>query len=390
MRHLTKGLVILGLLGLLASCVQVFEDEKATDDTANGTSTQATGEPILVGVLAPLSGPGAGYGVPAQKVMELAAKHVNEQGGVKGQPVKLVFEDSGCDGEPAKVAMEKLVSLSKVKYVLGGLCSSETLSAAPMANENKVVLLSYGSSNPKITQAGDFIFRNYPSDLTQGVTLAAYAVKKEYKKVGALVEEQPYTEGIIEAFEVEYKKTNGALVVEKYATAASDFRTQITKLQAAKVDVYFLDPQTPDKAELMLKQLQEAGVKGPFLMNDVALGVPKAVVEKYKDYVEGSVGGEGTYDKTHPELPKLLQEYKTLTNEDLPYVYLMAPAYDAVYIIKEALEKVGEDPVKVKDYLYTVKGRKGLAGELTFDANGDSNYMYVVRTMKGGVVQDLE
>lgn len=374
-------LIITGLLLILAGCVQVFEEEKPG---------AATGESITIGALLPLSGPGAAYGTPVQKVLEIAAKHINDNGGVKGRPIKFEFDDGGCKGEPAKIATENLVNLKKVKFILGGVCSSETLAAAPIAEKNQVVLLSYASSNPEITKAGDFIFRNYPSDTTQGNALAKGAAQKGYKKVGALVEEQPFTEGILDAFVPAFKELGGETVTEKYPTEGStDFRAQITKLQAASVDVFFLDVQTPEKVDLLLKQLQEAGVKGPFLMNDVALGA-KEVAEKYKDYVEGTFGAEPGYDKTNPDLTYLKDTYKTETGADLPYLYVMAPAYDAVHILKEALEVAGEDPMKVKDYLYTVKGRKGLAGELSFDSNGDSNYQYVPKVLKGGVLQDPE
>lgn len=384
---LKKLLLAIGLVAVLAGCVQVFEEEKEAPGEA-GTTSQATGEPIIIGALVPLSGGGAAYGKPIQQVLQIAVTQINEKGGVNNRPLKLEFDDGGCKAEPAKIAIENLVSLKKVKYIIGGICSSETLTAAPVAEQNKVVLLSPASSNQEITKAGDFIFRNYPSDEIQGIVLAEIAASKGSKKVGALVEEQPFTEGIADAFSKAFKEKGGELVVEKYPTeGSSDFRAQITKLQAANVDAFFLDVQAPEKVDLLLKQLQEAGIKGPFYMNDVAIGAPKEVMEKYKDYVEGSFGTEPGYDKTHPELAKLQEAYKTATKEDLPYLYVMAPAYDAVHILKEALETAGDDSVKVKDYLYTVKGRKGLAGELTFDANGDSNYKYEPRVLKGGVLQ---
>lgn len=376
MSNFKKLFLGLGLLSILAACTSALDDGSA-------------GEPIVIGALFPLSGPGGAYGKPMQQVLNIAAKQINDAGGIKGRPLKLEFDDGGCKAEPAKIAAENLVSLKKVKLIIGGVCSSETLTAAPVAEKAQVVLLSPASSNPDITKAGDFIFRNYPSDNSQGTVFAKIAAEKGHKKIGALVEEQPYTEGIADAFAAAFKD-KGTLVVEKYPTEGSaDFRAQVTKLQTAKPNAYFIDVQTPEKVDLILKQFQEAGIKGPFYMNDVAIGAPKEVLEKYKDYIEGSYGTEPGYDKANPELAKLQAAYKAETKEDLPYLYVMAPAYDALYIFKEALETVGEDPVKVKDYLYTVKGRKGLAGELTFDANGDSNYLYEARIMKGGVLQPM-
>lgn len=394
-KPLGKLLLGIGLLIALSGCVQVFENEKKEEQpkTSQVTQTALTGEPVVIGALLELSGEGSAYGLPAQRVFEIALKDINNAGGVNGRPLKLEYEDGGCEATLANKAINNLVNLKKVKVVVGALCSSEVLTAAPVVEQNKVVLLSTGASSPKITEAGDFIFRNYPSDKSQGEVLAEYAKAKGYKKVGMVVEEQPYTEGIADTFSAIFKQLGkGTTVVEKFAKDASDFRTQITKLQAAKVDVFFVDTQAPAKADILVKQLKEAGVKGPLILNDVAISSNKEVVEKYKDYLEGSVGAEVPYDKNHPYLPKLKEAYKALADgKEIPYLSYMSPTYDALFIIREAVEKVGEDPVKIKDYLYTVKGRKGLAGTLSFDKNGDptAEYRHSLRVVKAGAVEDL-
>lgn len=382
---LWKIILGLGLVALLAGCIQVFEDEK-TDETVKEES-------IVIGALLPLSGEAATYGLPAQKVLQIAQKNINDAGGISGKKIELAFEDGSCSSDMANKAINNLVSVKKVGVVIGGFCSSETLAAAPVVEQNKVVILSPASSSPKITTAGDFVFRNYPSDNAQGEVLAGYAAKKGYKKVGILVEEQPYTEGIADTFSAAFSKTDGTTVVEKFATDASDFRTQITKLQAEKVDVFFVDMQAPPKAGIIVKQLIEAGAKGPYILNDVAIGSMEEVIKPYTKDIEGSVGAEVPYDKENPQLPKLQESYKALANgQDLPYLPYMTPTYDTLFIIKEAIEKVGYDSVKIKDYLYTVKGRKGLAGTLSFDANGDpgTEYRHSLKIVKNGVVEDYK
>lgn len=380
-------ILLFGALTLaLAGCVQVTDEE-------GGENTGATGEPVVVGALLPLSGEGAAYGLPAQRVLQIAMADVNAAGGIGGRPIKLEFDDGGCDSAPANRATENLVSIKKVKVIIGGFCSSETLAAAPIVEKNKVVLLSPASSSPKITPAGDYIFRNYPSDNAQGGALADYAAKKGYKKVGMLVEEQPYTEGIADAFSGAFSKNGGVTVVEKFANEASDFRTQITKLQAAKVDAYFVDPQAPATAGLLVKQLVEAGVKGPFFLNDVAIGSTEEVVKKYATDLEGAVGAEVPYDMANPAVAKLKEDYKKLANgEELPYITYMATTYDSLWIVKEALEKEGEDGEKLKNYLYAVKGRKGLSGTLSFDENGDpsADFRHALRMVKNGAVENYK
>ncbi|MBI2638088.1 ABC transporter substrate-binding protein [Candidatus Peregrinibacteria bacterium] len=385
----TKLLLGLGLVAVLAGCVQVYEDTKK-DEAAAGSTTPATGEPIVIGALLPLSGPGEVYGKPIQWVINYAVKNANDAGGVGGKPLKVEFDDGGCKQEPSTKAVTNLVTVKGVKVIIGGICSSETLAAAPIAEQNKVVVLSPASSDPELTKAGDFIFRNYPSDAQQGKMFADYANKKGWKKVGAFVEIKSYTEGIAEVFEKNYSALGGETVTEKFETEATDMRTQITKVQGAKVDAYLILTQAPAQADVLLKQLQEAGVKGPFLLNDVPMG-DSGLVTKYKDYLEGAIGTSVAYDTANPDLAKLKEAYKTTEGKDLPFLYVMAPAYDAVYIVKEAMEKVGEDPVKIKDYLYTVSGRKGLAGTLSFDTNGDAQTaQYIPVILKNGVLEDYK
>lgn len=396
-KQITRLILGLGLIAALAGCIQVYDEGTGTGTTSTNTapttmgSSTTSGEPVEVGVLFPLSGEAAGYGLAGQRVLDIAAKEINDAGGITGRPVKLEYEDGGCDADVASKAISSLVSVKKVKVIIGGLCSSETLTSAPVVERSQVVLLSPGSSNQEITKSGDYIFRNYPSDNAQGSALADYANTKGYKKVGILTEEQPFPEGIAVAFKETFVKLGGETVIEKFAKDASDFRTQITKLSAAKVDVFFVNPQAPAKGDIILKQLLEAGEKGPFFMNDVVIGAQKEIIEKYKDQLEGSIGALVPYDKTNTKLATLEAAYKAVSGGDeIPYKPYMLPTYDALYIFKEAIEKVGEDPVKIKDYLYTIKGRKGLAGTLTFDANGDpdSSFRHALQVVKGGVVQD--
>lgn len=388
-KPLGKILLGLGVIAVLSGCVEVYDEEKK-EPAMSGSTTPATGEPITIGALLPLSGPAEAYGTPIQWVINYAVKNINDAGGIGGKPLKVEFDDGGCKQEPSTKAMTNLVTIKGVKVVIGGICSSETLAAAPIAEQNKVVVLSPASSDPELTKAGDFIFRNYPSDAQQGQMFADYANKKGWKKVGAFVEIKSYTEGIADVFQKGYLALGGETITEKFETEATDMRTQITKLQGAKVDAYLIFTQAPAEADVLLKQLQEAGVKGPFLLNDVPMGDSK-LVAKYKDYLEGAIGTSVAYDTANPDLAKMKEAYKAAQGKDLPFLYVMTPAYDAVYIIKEAMEKVGEDPVKIKEYLYTVKGRRGLAGTLSFDTNGDAlTAKYIPVVLKNGVLEDYK
>lgn len=173
---------------------------------AASTTKPATGEAIKIGAILPLTGDGAAYGVPLQKVAQIAIDKVNKEGGIDGKKLEFIWEDGKCNGKDAASAVQKLINVDKVKIIYGGFCSSETLGIAPIAEQAHVVVLSPGSSSPDITNAGDYIFRNYPSDSSQGAILAEVAKGLGLKKIGMLTEQQDYTVGIQKAFKAAFEK----------------------------------------------------------------------------------------------------------------------------------------------------------------------------------------
>jgi branched-chain amino acid transport system substrate-binding protein len=387
----SSKLALLGILILaLSACTPIFED---VSPTGTSTAPVTTKDPIQIGVLLPVSSALSSFGNSAKLVLQIAANDINTTGGIAGRQVELIFADSSCDGSLTETAMNDLVTVKKVKVVIGGFCSPETLLAAKIAEQNKVVLLSPTSSSPKITNAGDFVFRNYPSDTAQGEVLGFYANKKGFKKVAILMENQPYSQDIADSFTSVFYKLGGQVTTEKFEKDATDISAQITKLKEATPDAFFIDAQSATLADIIVTGLKTAEIKGPFIVNDVTLSSQKDIVEKYKDFLEGSVGAEVPYDKNNPAFFKLAQSYKLFSSgQELPSPSYMAPTYDSLFIIKEAIEASGEDPVKIKDYLYTVRGRKGVAGTLSFDVNGDptSDYKHVLRVVKNGVVENYK
>lgn len=380
----TLGIGLLGstlLLGL-AACNE--SGSYIENQPKNGAETGEETGPLKVGSLLPLTGDGASYGIPMQRVLQYTVAKVNEQGGIKGRTLELIYEDSKCDGKSGATAAQKLINVDKVKIILGGFCSSETLGAAPIAEAAGVVLFSGGSSSPDITTAGDYIFRNYPSDASQGKVMGNIAVSMKLKKIGMLTEENDYTIGIDKVFTETVKAGGVEVVNETFLPTDTDFRTQITKLKGAGIDAVFINPQTPPKADLLMKQLQEQGVAGIKLFaNDVVMGYTEGMT-RYATLVEGMVGAETSYEATHPDFVAMAAEYTEKYSEELPYPNYAATVYDSVMILKEGVEAVGHDADAFKTYLYGISGRKGLAGSLTMNSSGEPEGGHQPKMIKGG------
>src|SRR3989338_4967926 len=240
-----------------------------------------------IGVMYPLSGDPAAYGIPIQAATKMAADEINEQGGVNGRKVELIYEDSKCNPKDGNAAAQKLINIDKVKVIIGGVCSGETLGAAPIAEENKVILISPSATSPDITKAGDFIFRLSPSDAFAGIVAANYAFNDlKAKKAAVISESTDYAQGLRSVFKENFAKLGGEIVAdETYNPEDTDMRTQVTKAKAANPDAIYILPQTIQKGVLLVKQIKEAGLKQQILTAEVLIG--RNVIEENAADIEG-------------------------------------------------------------------------------------------------------
>lgn len=335
------------------------------------------------GMIAPLTGDGAAYGVPMQNAAKLVIKQWNATGGIQGKRVEMVYEDGQCDGKSAGSAGQKLINTDKVKVIIGGLCSSETLAVAPFAEQAKVLVISPGSSSPKISTAGDYIFRTYPSDLGKGRMVAKIALNKGYKKMGVISEQSDYALGLKDAFVEAYSAGGGEAVVETYTSDSTDLRTQLVKLKEAKVDALFVNPQTPNKGLLVFQQMKEIKWKLPLFAQDV-LANDKDTLTKEKDFVEGMIASDVMVRDTDDGVVKFRADYKAEYQADPNFEIFADATVDALMMVKEGIEKVGHDADKLKGYLYGLKDYKGLMGTYSFDMNGDPTVEFSALMIKDG------
>ncbi len=353
-----------------------------TSDLPRGT--------LKIGAVIPLTGDGAAYGLPIQRAASLAVNEINLAGGVKGQPMEIVWEDGKCDAKEATSAARKLVAVDGVKIILGGVCSSETLAMAPVTESEKVIVFSPSSTSPDITTAGDFVFRTAPSDAFAGRVAAEYAVKKFSAKKAAIISEtKDYTQGLRRVFKEVFTSLGGEIVADEvYNTGDTNFRSQLIKIKAANPDVLYLLPQSPAPGGLLLKQLKDLGVKTKLLTAEVLIG--RDVVKDQGKNMEGLVGIEQYFDENSERAQKFLKTYKETYSEAPSFPAFMANMYSQVYLVKESLEQFGQDTEKIRDYFLGLKGWEGALGKLTFDANGDPLSAYAVKKVEKGNLIDVE
>ena len=371
---LTYGIIFL-VIGLI---IGYFIGNTGSGTPDSGTTKAESKGPIKIGFLGPLTGDAASLGVSSQKAVELAAKELNDAGGINGRIVEVIYEDGKCNAKDASSAGNKLINLDKVPVIIGGLCSGETMAVAPVAEENKAVLISYCSSNPKITTLGDFLFRDYPSDSFQGAYGAEIAKNKlNANKAAVLYCLSDYCVGIKDVFKKTFEDLGGEIVIEEsYEQESRDLRTALTKIKDADPDLIYFVGYT-EASIVGIKQMKELGIDVPTLGADAW--------DDSKIWTETGNAGEGVM-WTVVDTP-ISDGFKArMESIGAKEITLCAPqAYDAFNIITGIIKNVGTDGTKIKDELYKVKDYKGVSGTITIDSNGDlATASYVTKIARSG------
>jgi branched-chain amino acid transport system substrate-binding protein len=323
---------------------------------------------IRLGFVAPLSGDGASYGETEKNATDIAVSEINSAGGINGRKIEIIYEDGKCTGKDATTAIQKLINVDKVNIILGGTCSSETLAIAPIAEKNKILLFSAFSSSPFITNSGDYIFRNAPSD-DYVAKFDANTISTKYTNVAIISENTDYSQSARKIMEDIFSQKGTKVVADEiYNSGTKDFRTILTKIKSINPEVIFLNPASDTRAGgIMVKQARELGVKTPIHGNvNVVTEDSISIGGKYMNGVI-STDGTGLAQKGLDLLTKYKNTYKVPPTVE----YEMGSAYDRVYIIKQAIEKVGTNTAKIKDYLYGIQDFTGAIGTYHFDQNGD-------------------
>ncbi len=337
---------------------------------------------IKIGAILPLTGDAALYGDSLKKGVDLALTQINSKGGIKGRPVTVTYEDSKAVPAAGVAAFQKLVDVNRVIAVIGDAVSSVTLAFAPIAEKNRVVVLSPLSSAPALTNAGDFIFRNVPSDLYGGRVAAYFSVKDQgWKKIAILYINNDFGVGLKRVF-LESVESLGSKIVasEAYESGTRDFRTQLLKIRATNPEAIFIVGY--GEVSQILVQAKEIGLKTKFL--GTGLLEDPNVIKVAKEAAEGIYFTQLQYDATSDD--SIVKDFVgsfTKKYNSKPDI-IAAYGYDAMLVLATAIEKSNLTSEGIRDQLYKIKNFHGVTGDIAFDKNGDVIQPMGIKTVKNG------
>jgi len=344
----------------------------------------APGFPIKVGMLFPMSGDVKTYGESSVNAVELAF----DEARAAGWEIETTLGDTKCDAQEAANVGNKAVTQDKVHYILGAVCSSASIPISEITNPAGVVQISPTSTNPQVTINEDgsnkeYIFRACFLDPFQGEVNAAFAIRDLGAKTAAVLYDvgNDYVKGLAEYYKASFEEMGGEVpVFEAYVKEDTDFSALLTKVADADVDVLFL-PDYYNKVNVIAKQAKEKGITAIMQGGD---GWDSPLLD-----LEAVDGG---YHSNHyspadprPIVQNFVANYEA--NYGAPPDALAALAYDAAWVLLQAISEAGvDDPAVVKDALQNIH-YEGVAGTIVFNEVGDPQKTAAINHVTGGKVE---
>jgi branched-chain amino acid transport system substrate-binding protein len=238
-------------------------------------------EYIVIGAVLPLTGEAGEFGQYAKQGIDLAVKNINLSGGINGKQIKVIYEDDELMPKKSALAFQKLITTDNVNYVIG-FGSGETLAMCPLAEENKIILMSSGSS-PEISNCGEFTFRNYPSDNFQGKVLAENIYALGVRNVFLTYSNTDYGKGLHNVFVKSFKDLGGTITVdESYAFGNNDYKIILSKIKNNTVDAVVFFPNSNQEIISFFNQKSEFGLNIPVYGSEVFYN--KDILDTSEDY----------------------------------------------------------------------------------------------------------
>jgi len=351
-----------------------------------GGNVGAADTAIKIGEVGSMTGTEATFGTSSHNGIQLATDEVNAAGGIKGKQIQVIALDDQGKPEEAATAATRLISSERVAALLGEVASTRSLFMAPKAQAAKTPMVSPSSTNEKVTQVGDYIFRACFIDPFQGYVMAKFATDTLKLKTAAILRDvrNDYSVGLAKVFNENFTKLGGKIVdSQSYSSGDVDFKAQLTNIKAAKPQALYVPGYYTDVG-LIARQAREVGLTVPMLGGDGW--------DSEKLYEIGGAALEGSYFSNHysvddpsPRIQEFVARFKKAYGGQVPDS-LAAQAYDAAGMLYDAMKRAKDlTGPSIREALAQTKDYKGVTGDITMDEHRNATKPAVVlKVGKGG------
>ncbi len=338
------------------------------------SASTVSNDSIKVGVILPLTGGAASYGVPMNNAILLAVEEINQSGGINGKKIRLLIEDGKGDSKEAVNAANKLINIEKVSVIFTGT-SSESLAVAPIVNSNKVIQMAVATSATSYSNAGDYSFRTFPPASYYVGKLAKYAFEvKGVRRIALLYQQKEFPVSTAEAFKSRFVSLGGKMVLEQqFGENETDFKTYLEKISQTNADSVFIAAQTESNFLPLFKQIHEMDLYSKYILFSNTPGTTIKMFNVSNGLNKNVFTADMYSNRNWPKVKNFLEKYKNkYGTEPETTLYWVGASYDSVKLISNALSECGETNTNcIKDFLYNTKNKNGTWGSISIDPNGD-------------------
>jgi branched-chain amino acid transport system substrate-binding protein len=340
--------------------------------------------PILIGHYASMTGSEATFGLSTDQGVRLALDERNKAGGIKGRTIEVLTEDTASKNSEAGTVVQRLIHSKKVVAVLGEVASSASLAGGRVAQQYGVPMISPSSTNERVTEIGDMIFRVCFVDGFQGYVVAKFT-RDDLKldKVAILLDQsQAYSKGLAESFTRSFKELGGTIVTEQaYTGGDPDFSAQLQSIKDSGAQAVFVPGYYTDAGNIA-RQARKLGIKAPLLGGDGWDSVKLTEI--------GGAAIEGSYYSNHyshedkrPEVVEFVSRYKARFGVEPDG--LAALGYDAARVMFDAMDRAPS--MSGKDLAAAIAATTnfaGVTGTISIDAKRNAQKQAVMLKIAGG------
>lgn len=314
---------------------------------------QLSGEPVIMGVSGPLTGPAAQYGAQWRKGFDLAIEQVNETGGIDDRPLEYVFEDSQNDPRQSVAIAQKFVADPSIVVEMGDFSSTSSMAASAIYERGGLVQYGFTNSHPDFTKGGEYMWSPSISQAEEQPILAGYAVDElGFKKIGILHLNTDWGTTAKDLF-VKAAEERGAeiVAVEGYLPDERDFRSTLVRVRSAEPDSIVLESYYPDGAQIV-RQMRSLGIDLPIA------SVGSVYSPKFIELGGDAVNGVHTTSSFFPSSPReevqtFVTAFKEKYGED-PDAFSVF-AYDSVIMLAAIMRQYGATREGIKTGIAEIK-----------------------------------
>ena len=335
-----------------------------------------------IGAVISLTGAVGPYGQQVTRGLDLALEEINAAGGVNGAPLLLIYRDDETNPAKGREVTLDLINNEGIDLIIGAISSTVTVEIAPICEKERVLLLSPTSSTPEISEAGQYIFRNYPSDILEGTAMADFARELGVRRAVIVAIDSEFGAGLTQVFSRRFQ-SKSRRVLETFRIPVD----QVDNFDELISDIKQLNPEAIylvaylDAMGSLLKQFREAGIESLVMGSGAVTG---QLAQLAGDAADNLVYAQPSFnpDSEEPPVAAFVEAFRAKYSRE-PDIYA-AHGYDSLKLIVQSIINVGQTfPDEVKRGLLGLKDYHGAAGRTQFDERGD-----VVRYPTIFVIQD--